>query len=266
MSAPINETHKGGVVQVVQAPGQRFGILPRSIPEDLRLPPDARLVACWLATQQEGFQVVVSALSAKLGLGKEKWQRIARQLEAAGYLLRSCSPSGPGGRWVWTTLFFSDASASTGGGLTGAGFPGSGAPGAGRDGYIREQGKENKEPKKREGGASAPPRAARRRASLPGGTQFEIDHKTGIHHDPKNRRDADAMRQIAEHPAASVRAAAREVAALDDQGRAFPSSVLRHLLRAQGRAQADVPAWARGAAGRPRGGGLIVDGEATWTD
>ena len=130
------------------APGERYGILPRRIPEDLRLPPDARLVAAWLATQQEGFQVVVTALASRLGLGKEKWQRIARQLEATGYLRRSCSPAGERGRWVWTTLFYADASAisaATGADLTGAGFPGDGAPVAGYDGSIRTQRDEEKE-------------------------------------------------------------------------------------------------------------------------
>lgn len=218
----LKKTHAGGVVQVSRAPGERYGILPRSIPEDLRIPPDARLVAAWLATQQPGFQVVVGALATRLGLGKEKWQRIARQLQAAGYLRRSCAPSGPGGRWVWTTFFYADASAISAADQTGAGKPGAGVVGDGCDGHIRRQAEENKQEENK--------KEKRERARGPARNEFETDEKTGIQHNPNDHRDQQALLAILKHPASAVEAAVTQAKGLDDLARAFPSAVLRILL------------------------------------
>jgi len=271
MSAPLKETHAGGVVQVALSPGQRFGILPRSIPQDLRLPPDARLVASWLATQAEGFQIVVSVLCAHLGLTKGRWQRIARQLQAAGYLSRSCSPSGPQGRWVWKILFYSDPSGGTGAEstVTVAWFSGDGETADGEASNRRIQDEKNnlEDPQKRERERRAPARprtAQRRRASRMGG-QFEIDQQTGIHHNPSSARDQEALRQIALHPAAVVRSSVSEAAAMDDQGRAFPSAVLRSLLRQSQKPRA-TPAWAKGAARPQAQTCTIIEGDASWID
>ena len=189
-------------------------------------------MACWLATQAQGFQVVVSALSTRLGLGKEKWQRIARQLEESGYLSRSCSPTGPGGRWVWTTLFFADASAHstpTGADPTGAGFPGSGAPGDGSDGNKRRRQDQKNKQEEHKQAKEKERKAARGRAD-----KFQIDQKTGIQHNPHDHRDQQALLAILKHPTGAVEDAANLAKALDDLGRAFPSAVLRILLKGKG--------------------------------
>lgn len=272
MSAPLKETHAGGVVQVALAPGQRFGILPRAIPEDLRLPPDARLVAAWLATQQEGFQVVVSAICSLLGLGKEKWQRIARQLESTGYLSRSCSPTGPSGRWVWKTLFFADASGNSpvaGADLTGAVSPGSGAPGDGGDGNIREQGEEDKNPKRESARAPRAPAGAGPRTPRSARWGLEVDEQNGIHHKPGDARDAQAMARIVTFPQPQVQQAVALAASLDPQGRAFPSQVLRTLLKQQGPTSASPPAWANAqslAQALEAEAHQIINGGSQWTD
>lgn len=257
-------------MQIALAPGQRFGILPRAIPEDLRLPPDSRLVAAWLATQQEGFQVVVSAICSLLGLGKEKWQRIARQLESTGYLSRSCSPTGPAGRWVWTTLFFADASANTGADLTGAGFPGSGAPGDGGDGNIREQGEEYKNPKRESARAPRAPAGAGPRTPRSARGGLEVDEQNGIHHKPGDARDSQAMARIVTFPQPQVQQAVALAASLDPDGRAFPSQVLRTLLKQQGPTSASPPAWANASALaqalEAEARQLINGGVQQWTD
>lgn len=63
----------------------------------------------------------------------------------------------------------------------------------------------------------------------------------GITHQP---RDAEALRQIAQHPAHDIGTAVARAAAADPMGRAWPSKVLR-LLTTQSSAQTGItPAWA----------------------
>lgn len=145
MTADLHETHSGGVVQVVMPPGAKFGIVPRALLEDDRLNLDTRAVAAWLASQSEGFQVVVAVLRKRMGLGEDRWARIARELEAGGYLTRSCSPAGQSGRWVWHITFnpCPTVPGSTVPGSSGHGGSGHGAavPGQARD--RRRQQKEH---------------------------------------------------------------------------------------------------------------------------
>jgi hypothetical protein len=83
----------------------RYGIIPRAMLEDERLGLDTRGVAAWLAGMAPGFQISIFSLKKRLRVGEEKWLRMARELENAGYLKRSKSPTGPGGRWVWHIIF-----------------------------------------------------------------------------------------------------------------------------------------------------------------
>ena len=101
----IKISHAGGVLERVFGENDRYGNVPRALLEDPRLGLDTRAVAAWLATQAAGFKISIFVMLKKLGLGKDRWQRCARELEGAGYLNRSKSPSGPGGRWVWRVTF-----------------------------------------------------------------------------------------------------------------------------------------------------------------
>ncbi|SCC94410.1 hypothetical protein THIX_60468 [Thiomonas sp. X19] len=76
-----------------------------------------------------------------------------------------------------------------------------------------------REPEKRE--------SARARA---GGANFAVDG-SGIHHNQADKRDQQTLQAIGRHPPEAVAAAAARAAARDDQGRAFPSAVLREILR-----------------------------------
>lgn len=105
MSSPIQETHSGGVLSVAMSPGERYGIVPRALLQDLNLGLDTRCAAAWLSSQQEGFQISVAALCRLVGISSGRWQRMARELEKNGYLTRSKSPSGLSGHWVWTITF-----------------------------------------------------------------------------------------------------------------------------------------------------------------
>lgn len=100
----IGETHCGGVVQV-RHPAGRWGAVPEAMLEDERLSLDTRGVAAWLATRPPSWQIKVAALRRRLGVGRERWFRIARELERSGYLRRDKYPGGPGGKWVWHIEF-----------------------------------------------------------------------------------------------------------------------------------------------------------------
>ena len=145
MSTDLHETHSGGVVRVVMPPGERYGIVPRTLLEDEQLGLDTRAVAAWLASQSGGYQIVIAALRRKMGMGEDRWARIARELEDAGYLTRACAPSGTRGRWVWHITFNPHPAlpGSTVPGSSGYGGSGHGAaePGQARD--RRQQKKEH---------------------------------------------------------------------------------------------------------------------------
>jgi hypothetical protein len=100
--------HSGGVVQVRYT--ARFGSVPESLLEDIRLDLDSRAVAAWLAVKPSGWQISVTSLRLRLSLqgkkmlGKDRWQRIARELESAGYLVRK-KINGHDGQWIWHISF-----------------------------------------------------------------------------------------------------------------------------------------------------------------
>lgn len=135
--------HSGGVVQVRHA--TRYGAVPEALLEDSRLDLDSRAVAAWLAVKQDGWQILVGVLRARLVLGdqallgKDRWQRIANELEAAGYLTRT-KVNGHDGRWNWHITFTPVPENRTraglaGSGATSAGMPGAGAPVDGQPGH-----------------------------------------------------------------------------------------------------------------------------------
>ena len=117
--------HTGGVVQVKHT--TRYGAVPEALLEDSRLDLDSRAVAAWLAVKQDGWQILVGVLRARLGrdgqplLGKDRWQRIANELEHAGYLTRK-KVHGSDGRWTWHVTFTPSPEM-----VTRAGFAGSGS-------------------------------------------------------------------------------------------------------------------------------------------
>lgn len=109
---PIHDTHAGGVVRVEYPPGS-WGSVPHALLQDRLLSLDTRGLAAWLATRPPGWQISVAFLRREHDLGEERWQRIARELESAGYLTRDKRPGGAvtkKGRtyrqtWVWEIVF-----------------------------------------------------------------------------------------------------------------------------------------------------------------
>ncbi len=141
----IQDTHSGGVLSVSMPPGSRYGIVPRALLEDPRLSLDTRAVAAWLSTQDAGFQIVITVLCRKMGLGKERWLRIARELEAGAYLSRRKRPigvdpiTGRKNQWKWENAFTPVPHGAPGVDFSVVGFPDHGAPVHGQPDHIRIQ-------------------------------------------------------------------------------------------------------------------------------
>lgn len=135
--------HSGGVVQVQYV--TRYGSVPEALLEDIRLDLDSRAVAAWLAVKPSGWQISVTSLRMRLSLqgkkmlGKDRWQRIALELESAGYLFRR-KVNGKGGQWVWHITFNPvpaslTVAVSDGSGSATRGSPADGMAGGGQPGY-----------------------------------------------------------------------------------------------------------------------------------
>lgn len=102
----IHETHEGGVVSVEFSRGG-WGAIPRRFADDRRLSLEALGLGAWFCTRPDGWQIVVSLLCKHHGLGKDRWLRIAKELESAGYLSRR-NRNGERGRKVWRIIFDPD--------------------------------------------------------------------------------------------------------------------------------------------------------------
>jgi hypothetical protein len=142
MSESTFPHHSGGVVQVQYV--TRYGSVPEALLEDGRLDLDSRAVAAWLAVKPAGWQISVTNLRLRLPpqgrkmLGKDRWQRIALELESAGYLSRR-KVNGEAGQWIWhitfnpvpasLTVAVSAGSGSAAHGTRGDGRAGDGQPG-----------------------------------------------------------------------------------------------------------------------------------------
>jgi len=69
-----------------QGPG--FVAVPNHVVDDERLSPDALGVLVWLARRPVGFIARTVSIRERFGIGKDRWQRIARELRAAGAIQR----------------------------------------------------------------------------------------------------------------------------------------------------------------------------------
>lgn len=83
---------------------ERWGSVPEALLEDSRLSLDARSVASWLTIKPRGWTIRVEPLCRRLGIGRDRWRRIAKELEATGRLRRQRAPMA-GGKWGWNFQF-----------------------------------------------------------------------------------------------------------------------------------------------------------------
>lgn len=130
-----SDSSPGGVIQVAHA--GRWGAVPEALLEDSALSLDARAVAAWLSVKAHGWEIRIAFLRRAVGgpgrpLGKDKWLRIARELEDGGYFSRT-RERGDGGQWVWRIVF---TPIPTMVGFANHGSPGDGSPVPGEPDHI----------------------------------------------------------------------------------------------------------------------------------
>lgn len=82
----------------------RWLATPEALVEDERLGLDTRLVAVWLAGKPDSWVIRIGPLCGRLGLGRDRWRRIAGELERHGYLHRERCQR-PDGTWGWQFVF-----------------------------------------------------------------------------------------------------------------------------------------------------------------
>lgn len=214
---------------------------------------------CWPGHQRTAADLQLSETSVKNAI---------RLLEGSGLI--KVSPQKIGGRDMTNVYILQisgeGANSAPRGAKNGAGEGANSAP----ESKDKNRPKERARGGARAAGGQAPPRPPRSRR---GGFQFEVDQQTGIHHFPNDPSDAQALERIKQHKATAVREAVEAASELDDKGRAFPSAVLRQLLRLRGRDKQPVGTGMTGmerlaAIKLARAGSCsaVIEGEAKWTD
>ena len=97
----------GSIVRVDTSAG-RWEAVPKALIEDARLSAEARWFAIWLCARPPGWEIRASGLPRLLKdqsrpsghLGRDLIRRMLRELENAGYLVRTRMRD-VDGRWVW---------------------------------------------------------------------------------------------------------------------------------------------------------------------
>src|SRR5450759_1831789 len=129
----------------------RWEAIPVALITDERLGLDTRGFAVWLMSKPDGWEIRAGALphllkdrNAPRGhVGRDKARRLLRELERAGYLVRTRT-QGRNGRWVWRSVFTAssltiDALAVDGSSVDGSSVDGKGVDLYQTDNYRRIQ-------------------------------------------------------------------------------------------------------------------------------
>ena len=91
------------IIRVDKSAG-RWEAVPVALTNDARLSLETRGLAAWFMTRPSNWRIQAGALSGLLAVGRDKVKRMLRELELAGYLVRSRSHDAEG-RWVWESTF-----------------------------------------------------------------------------------------------------------------------------------------------------------------
>lgn len=91
------------IIRVDKSAG-RWEAVPVALTNDARLSLETRGLAAWFMTRPSNWRIQAGALSGLLCVGRDKVKRMLRELEVAGYLVRSRSHDSEG-RWVWESTF-----------------------------------------------------------------------------------------------------------------------------------------------------------------
>jgi hypothetical protein len=106
---PSEQTTKQSILRVDLSAG-RWKAIPMALINDERLGLDTRGFAAWLLARSDGWRILASALPRLLTsrvehVGRDKTRRFLRELETAGYLVRTRRRA-PDGRWIWDICFY----------------------------------------------------------------------------------------------------------------------------------------------------------------
>jgi hypothetical protein len=106
---PSEQTTKQSILRVDLSAG-RWKAIPMALINDERLGLDTRGFAAWLLARSDGWRILASALPRLLTsqveqVGRDKTRRFLRELEAAGYLVRTRRRA-VDGRWIWDICFY----------------------------------------------------------------------------------------------------------------------------------------------------------------
>jgi hypothetical protein len=120
----------------------RWEAIPVALITDERLGLDTRGFAVWLMSKPDGWEIRAGALpyllkdrTATRGhVGRDKARRLLRELERAGYLLRTRT-QGRNGRWVWRSVFTASSLTIDALAVDGSSVDGSSVDGKGVDLY-----------------------------------------------------------------------------------------------------------------------------------
>ena len=91
------------IIRVDKSAG-RWEAVPVALTNDARLSLETRGLAAWFMARPSNWRIQAGALSGLLDVGRDKIKRMLRELEDAGYLVRSRSHDAEG-RWVWESTF-----------------------------------------------------------------------------------------------------------------------------------------------------------------
>ena len=91
------------IIRVDKSAG-RWEAIPVALTNDARLSLEGRGLAAWFMTRPTNWQIQAGALSGLLSIGRDRVKRLLRELEDAGYLVRTRSHDSEG-RWVWESTF-----------------------------------------------------------------------------------------------------------------------------------------------------------------
>lgn len=75
-------------VMEFEPPASGFTMVPNAMLEDRRLSAEARAALAWMASKPKGWRLSVADATEVLGIGRDKWQRIIREVRAVGALER----------------------------------------------------------------------------------------------------------------------------------------------------------------------------------
>lgn len=84
-----------------QPPDVAFTLVPNAALEDRRLSIEARGALCWMSSRPRGWRLAVGDAQEALGCGRDRWQRICRELRSVGALERRAMRASSGQVLGW---------------------------------------------------------------------------------------------------------------------------------------------------------------------